>query len=207
MRKKFGESAVDADFNYTLAYFTNIDPTGLTILPIHRLIKLEYIPDMEKILLALAEHFTVEEIKDRQRFFFLVEKAGRAEHVLGMYYQGHTWLLRLKNVKVLDKLIVDKPQEYRRLDVCILNVLVLAKAIGLNLENKDNKERIDYIHEREELLARADENRKHIAFFLNPTKMEQIVSVALAGEKMPPKSTFFFPKPVTGLLANKHSEA
>jgi uncharacterized protein (DUF1015 family) len=205
MRKKKGEITGEEDFNYTLAYFTNIDPTGLTILPIHRLIKLEYIPDIAKIIQALGVHFTAEEVKDRRRFFFLLEKAGRAEHVIGMYYQGHSWLMRLKNVKVLDKAIADKPREYRKLDVSILNTLVLSGAMGVNLENKDNKECVEYIHDRDELLSRADENRKHIAFFLNSTKMEQIVSVALAGEKMPPKSTFFFPKPVCGLLVNRHT--
>jgi hypothetical protein len=152
---------------------------------------------MDKLVQSLGAHFTVEEVKDRQRFFFLLEKAAGPNMSSACITRAIRGLYGLKNVKALDKTIVDKPQEYRRLDVSILNSLVLSGAVGLNLENKDNKERIDYIHDRDELLARADESRKHIAFFLNPTKIEQIVSVALAGEKMPPKSTFFFPKPVS----------
>jgi uncharacterized protein (DUF1015 family) len=201
MKKKKTETFQEEGFNFIMAYFTNIDPVGLTILPIHRLVKVPHKPDMDALAEALAEHFFVVEHKDKTRFFFLLEKAGRVEHVIGMYNDDRFWLLRLKNIKVIDKVIIDKPLEYRRLDVSILNALILKKTLKLDLEDKS---KILFIPEKEELIGRVDKDNSYIAFFLNPTKIDQIVSVALAGEKMPPKSTYFFPKPVSGLVINKH---
>ncbi len=203
MKKVTPDFTGEEDFNYALAYFTNIDPVGLTILPIHRLVTLESAPDMDKIALGLEEHFNVDEMKDKQKFLFLLEKAGVAEHAIGMYNSKRYWLIRLKNVKSVDKLITDKPQDYRRLDVSILNALILKKLVAGDLAN--NKA-VSFVPEKEELIEAVDEDNKKIAFFLNPTKMDQIVKVALAGEKMPPKSTYFYPKPVSGLLIYKHEE-
>jgi uncharacterized protein (DUF1015 family) len=203
MKKKFPESTGEESFNYAMAYFTNIDPVGLTILPIHRLVTLDIAPDMDKFTIELGEYFNVDEMKDRQKFFFLLEKAGVAEHAIGVYHGKRYWLLRLKNVKVVDKLITDKPPEYRRLDVSILNALILAKLVQGDL---GNNKAVSFIPEKEELLEAVDADDKKIAFFLNPTKMDQIIRVALAGEKMPPKSTYFYPKPVSGLVIYKHEE-
>ncbi len=194
----------DPDHNYLMAYFTNSDSPGLTILPIHRLVRLAAVPDMEKLSQQLNEHFSVEEVKDPVRFFFLLAKAGQAEHVIGVYHNRRNWLLRLRNVKVLDKLISDKPPEYRSLDVSILNTLIFKNILNINIEDKSV---LTYIHDRDELISRADRDDRCIAFVLNPTQVNQIVSVALKGEKMPPKSTFFYPKVISGVVINKFEES
>jgi uncharacterized protein (DUF1015 family) len=95
----------------------------------------------------------------------------------------------------------DRPKEYRMLDVSILNCLVLNKIIGLDLEVKGN---IAYSPDAEELIERVDNDSAYVAFFLNGVKVEQIMAVALKGEKMPPKSTYFYPKVLSGLVVNKH---
>ena len=203
MKKIMPSFTGEEPFNYTLTYFTNIDPAGLTILPIHRLVKLDQALDIDAFTLALGDYFNVDEQKDKRKFFFMLEKAGVAEHAIGMYYAKRYWLLRLKNVKVVDKLIADKPQEYRRLDVSILNAFVLSRIIkGELVENKA----VSFIPDKDDLIEAVDGDETKIAFFLNPTKIEQIVSIALAGEKMPPKSTYFFPKPVSGLVIYKHEK-
>ncbi len=203
MKKKLGSVKGTEGFNYVMAYFTNVDPLGLTILPIHRLVKLDKELNIERFLTALKENFYVEEIKDKTRFFFLLEKAGRSEHILGMYHFKKYLLIRLRNIKILDKLIQDKPVEYRRLDVSILNYLILKDVLKLDLDDKDS---ITLNPHSEELIECVDSDSKFVAFFLNPTKMEQIVSVALTGNKMPPKSTYFYPKVLSGLVINKHEE-
>jgi uncharacterized protein (DUF1015 family) len=201
MKKKNGSATGEESFNYVLAYFTNIDPLGLTVLPIHRLVKLDNRPDITALNAKLNEYFYVEEIKDRTRFFFLLAKAGVAEHVIGMYNSKRYWLLRLRNVRVLDKLMTDKPSEYRNLDVSILNATVLERILNLNLEDKKS---LTFSANTDELLQAADNDSTLVAFFLNPTKIAQITSIALKGEKMPPKSTYFYPKVVSGLVVNKH---
>ncbi len=201
MKKATPEFSGEESFNYVLAYFTNIDPLGLTVLPIHRLVKLNNRPDMTALNAKLNEYFSVEEIKDRVRFFFLLAKAGVAEHVIGMYNSGRYWLLRLRNVKVLDKLMFDKFPEYRNLDVSILNATVLERILDLDLEDKKS---ITFSPNTEELLQAAGNDFTLLVFFLNPTKIDQITAVALKGDKMPPKSTYFYPKVVSGLVVNKH---
>jgi len=189
----------EENFNYVMAYFTNTESRGLTILPIHRLLKCTQPLDPEIFAKDLSAYFEIEEVKDKTRFFFLMQKGGRTEHVLGAYIAGRYWLLRLQNIKILDKLLPDKPKEYRSLDVSILNALVLKKLLEIDL---DDRSVLTFHPDAEELIDIVNKNNSYIAFLLNPVKMEQIMSVAVTGNKMPPKSTFFFPKVVSGLLVN-----
>ena len=200
MKKKLDAVTGEEDFNYILSYFTNTDSHGLSILPIHRLLKLDTGPDSDNFRLNLEDYFDVEEIREKTRFFFLMEKGGRTEHVLGMYKDKRYWLLRLKNIKIPDNLLGDKPKEYRSLDVSILNHIVLKKILGLDAQNKEN---IKFSPSAEELIEQADSGSSYIAFFLNPVKIGQIISVALTGERMPAKSTYFYPKVISGLVINK----
>lgn len=190
----------DEDFNYCLAYFTNTDPRGLSILPIHRLLKLDSKLEINDFIASAKEYFDVGQIKDRARFLFLMEKAGCTEHLIGLYKEKKYYLLRLKNVRLLDKLIADKPKDYRSLDVAILNYLVLKNILKLDLANLKN---ITYSPDAVEFMEQVDRDPLNIAFFLNPVKIDQIINVALGGNKMPPKSTYFYPKVLSGLVVNK----
>ena len=201
LREKLGAQFTgDEDFNYCLSYFTNTDPRGLSIMPIHRLLKLDSRLDTLDFIAKAKEYFDVDQIKDRARFFFLMEKAGCTEHLLGLYKDKKYFLLRLKNVRILDKLIADKPKEYRSLDVAILNYLVLKNILKLDL---DNLPHIKYSPDPIEFMNEVDLDPLNVAFFLNPVKIEQIINVALGGNKMPPKSTYFYPKVLSGLVVNK----
>lgn len=203
IRRRLNTITGEEDFNYILAYFTSTDPVGLTISPIHRLVKPDKKLELNTFLFNLKDYFDVEAIKDKARFFFLLEKAGRAEHVIGMYQAGRWWLLRLKNIRVLDKLMCDKPKEYRALDVSILNYIILKKILGLDLADKTS---VDFEPSAEILLEKVNNDPSCIAFFLNPVKVEKLMAVALAGEKMPPKSTYFYPKVLSGLVINKFEQ-
>lgn len=203
IKQRLGPITGEEDFNYILAYFTNVESHGLTVLPIHRLVKLDSSFSMNTFQQNLKTYFDVDEVKDKTRLFFLLEKAGSSEHVLGMYKGTRYWLMRLKNVKILDKVINDKPSEYRSLDVAILNYIVLKRILELDFEDK---ERITFSPITDELIKRIDKDNSYIAFFLNPVKIQQIISVALSGEKMPAKSTYFYPKVLSGLVINKHED-
>ncbi|MCX5697897.1 MAG: DUF1015 domain-containing protein [Candidatus Omnitrophica bacterium] len=202
LRQKFPHLE-SPSFNYILAYFTNTDSRGLSILAIHRLVKLPAVIECEKFSGSLRDYFDLEEVKDRGRFLFLMEKSGRSEHVLGVYVNRKFLLLRLKNVRILDKLIADKPREYRSLDVSILNRIILKKILDLNL---DDKARITFNPSMDELIRQVDTDPSYVAFFLNPVKISQMMDVALGGNKMPPKSTYFYPKVASGLLVHKFKE-
>lgn len=198
LKDKFNE---DASFNYTLSYFTSTDQRGLSILPIHRLLKLDKGLDINGFFKSLKKYFDVERVKDKERFFFLLAKSGFSEHVIGMYKDKNYWLLRLKNIRILDKAMSDKPKEYRSLDVSILNQLIFRDILGCSPEDK---EILKYSPNPEEFIEAVDGDLSAIAFFLNPVKIEDILGVALKGDKMPPKSTYFYPKVLSGLVIHKH---
>ena len=195
-----GQFSGEEDFNFCLAYFTNTDYRGLSILPIHRLLKLDKQLDLNDFIVKAKEYFDVDQLKDRTRFFFLLEKAGCTEHLIGLYKDKKYFLLRLKNVRMLDKLIADKPKEYRTLDVAILNYLVFKNILKLDL---DNLTAIKYSPDPCELMDQVDSDAGNVAFFLNPVKIQQIINIATNGIKMPPKSTYFYPKVLSGLVVNK----
>jgi uncharacterized protein (DUF1015 family) len=199
MLQKASKHSGEEDFNYTLAYFTNTDAHALSILPVHRVVTLGCRIDTNNLTLLLKEHFDIEEIKDKARFFFLLEKAGRQEHVIGMYKDSRYRLLRLKNIKILDKVMGDRPFQFRQLDVSIFNQMVLNRLVSSGTEEAD----ITYTHNAGDVLEAVDQNPASIGFLLNSAKIEQITAVALSGEKMPPKSTYFYPKVLSGLVINK----
>lgn len=204
MREKLGvKFSGEEDFNYCLSYFTNTDSRGLSISPIHRLFTLDAELNLQDFILKAKEYFDVDQVKDKARFFFLMEKAGCTEHLIGVYKDNKYFLLRLKNIKILDKLIYDKPKEFRMLDVAILNYLVLKNILKFDLNNLPD---VKYNPDPEEFINQVDADPMKIAFFLNPVKIEQIINVALGGNKMPPKSTYFYPKVLSGLVVNKLTE-
>jgi uncharacterized protein (DUF1015 family) len=202
MKKKLGGSVTGEEgFSYILSYFTNADSHGICILPVHRLVKLNAKFDFESLKLSLKDYFDLEEkIKDKTHFSFLMEKGGRTEHVLGMYKDKKYFLLRLKNIRILDKLINDKPKEYRSLDVSILNHIILKKILGFDIEDKQN---LSFSPDGQVFIEAVDNDPSCVAFFLNPVKIQQVISIALNGERMPSKSTYFYPKVLSGLVINK----
>lgn len=200
MAREAGKLSGEEGFNYVLAYLTNTDSRGLTIMPINRFVKTTAGFDMERFIADLCEYFDVEQVKEKNKFFLYLNKAGSSTHIIGMHNDSKFWLLRLKNVKLLEKLIPDKNREYRSLDVAILNYIILKKIMGMDIEDKQN---IVYSHDIQDLISMSERPGAGISFFLNPVKMEQIMAVALTGEKMPSKSTFFYPKVLSGLVINK----
>jgi len=199
-KERLGRITGEEPFNYIMTYFTNTDPRGLSILPIHRLVRFDTAIDFDSAMLKIEEYFDYEEIREKGHFFFLLEKSGCSQHVLGMYKDRKFFLLRLKNIKIADRLISDKPKEYRELDVSILNELILKNVFGLDVRTWRN---IEFEQDPEEVIAGANENSSNVAFFLNPVRIQQIIAVAGAGERMPAKSTYFYPKVISGLLINK----
>ncbi|MBU1905622.1 MAG: DUF1015 domain-containing protein [Candidatus Omnitrophica bacterium] len=204
MKKRYKGAKQDKDYNYILAYFTNTDSRGLTILPVHRLLKFRALREFDSLRLRLKEYFFVEEIKDRMQFFFRMQRGGRTEHLLGMYGNKKYWLLRLKNIKIPDMIIKEKSKDYRSLDVAILNHIVLEEIFKIDLKNKKN---LLFSPNADELIQKVDSDPNYLAFFLNPVKIQQIISVSLSGERMPPKSTYFYPKVLSGLVINRFKDS
>jgi uncharacterized protein (DUF1015 family) len=148
---------------------------------------------------GLRELFEVEEVGDEE-----LDPAG--EEGLGVfgYIDAHhrqPLRLRLKDTAELDRMLEDRSEAYRHLDVAILETLVLTGILGLSEQDIAEKRGIGYAKSIPDVTAGLNGDYD-AAFILRPTPIEQVRAVAAAGETMPPKSTYFFPKILSGLVFN-----
>ncbi len=100
----------------------------------------------------------------------------------------------------------DRSDAYRGLDVTVLHTLLLENILGIDKENMANQKNLHYTRSIDEAVSSVDNKESSAAFILNPTKIHEIKEVALAGDKMPQKSTYFYPKLITGLVMNQIKE-
>ena len=179
-----------------VACFNSTD--GVTILPTHRLVRDLPSFDARSFLRAAEEHFTVETVPSASVLWEKM-KGERDNHVFGFYPAGlkQFFLLRL----------IGKVQEdmdaLHRLDVSILHSLLLERCLGIDENKLVAQAHVDYERERESCIRLVDEGKYQAAFFQNPTTAEQMQRIASLGERMPQKSTDFYPKLLTGLLFMK----
>ena len=102
----------------------------------------------------------------------------------------------------LDEILAGRSEAYRRLDAAALEELFLKEAVGMSADDIAAKKGIGYTPSTEDAVAKLKAKEYDAAFFLRPTPVEQVRDVAAAGETMPPKSTYFFPKLLTGIVLN-----
>jgi len=164
---------------------------GVTILPTHRLIRDIAGFDAAAFLRGIEAHFEVEPVPSASLLWRRL-KEGRDETVIGFYPAslGKFFLLKLKETNEAD----------RPLDVRVLHSLILEKFMGIDASKLAAQSHLDYVRERELCIQLVDEGKYQAAFFLNPATAEQMQRISSRGEKMPQKSTDFFPKLLTGLV-------
>ena len=181
----------DEPFNYVMTYFTNMDSRDLQILPMHRIIK-----KLSKPLDFLEEDFRIDKVKTKEDLLILLTRAGQNEHAFGVYTRDGIRLLRLKNKSLIDQRIRDGSRDFRSLDATILKYFILDR---LGVRSDD----IIYTEDLEEATSRVDDHQADASFILNPVKIQQLKAIALNGERMPPKTTYFYPKVLSGLTVYK----
>jgi uncharacterized protein (DUF1015 family) len=189
--------------NCALIVLVSVYDPGLVILPTHRLVKSPRSSALPDFLTALEQYFEVIPAAGDLPAF-LSELGRRPKHSFGLYARtGQFYLLSLKTGTDLDRLMpADRSPSWRQLDVSVLHHLVFEKVLGLGRAQWAGEEYLKYTREEEGALARVDAGEFDYAFFLNPPGVEELVAVAEEGERMPQKSTYFFPKLSTGLVIN-----
>jgi uncharacterized protein (DUF1015 family) len=187
--------------NYTLMALTGLDDPGLTVFPTHRLLSgFAADPERQRRLGAgLRELFEVTEV-DRDG----LDPTGEdGVGVFGLYDNFHKqgFRLRLKSTTQLDSLLTGKPEAYRRLDSAILETLVLKGLAEMSEEDITERRGLEYAKSIPDAFALLD-GGYDVAFIQRPVPIEQVRAVAATDENMPPKSTYFFPKVMTGMAFN-----
>src|SRR3989338_6927408 len=178
-------------FNYVMTYFTNLDSKNLQIFPMHRIVT--KFPNKFDLL---EEYFRIDKIRNKDELVILLARAGKNEHAFGLYTKDGAKLLRLKNKLLIDKIVKEGSDDYKKLDATILKCFVFDK---LGIKSDD----IMYTKDLQEVTDKVATLQAQAGFIMNPVKITQLKAIALNGERMPPKTTYFYPKVLSGLTVYK----
>ncbi|HEV3046514.1 MAG TPA: DUF1015 domain-containing protein [Solirubrobacteraceae bacterium] len=195
-----GAAAGEPGYRYILMCLVALEDPGLTVFPTHRLIDGLDDARREALARALERDFEIEEVPLER----IAPEPGRGPLELG-YFEGRErrpLRLKLKSQAIADAALAGHSQAYRELDTGVLETLLLKNALGYSDEDIAHFNGMFYARDTEEALAMVRSGRYEAAFLMRPTPVEQVRDVAAAGENMPPKSTYFYPKLLTGLLFN-----
>ncbi len=203
---------------YRMMTFVNMRNEGLIILPTHRLVANVADLDIDKLIATIQDDFEItkydfggEADKSTARdamFGKMNDCFAKTKNAFGIYAgQNAFYVAVLKNTAAMDKDETQMSQAAKALDVNVLHKLILDGALGIGDKQLKSQSNVEYVKDIggaiETSIARVDSGEKQAIFFMNATRIEQVKALAAAGEKMPQKSTFFYPKIYTGLLINR----
>ena len=185
---------------YVLMCLVALQDPGLTVFPTHRLVRGLSPQQKTALATALRRDFEIEELHDTAQ---LAPAAGETVRI-GYIDSGERkpFMLTLKDPAIAAAALPDRAESYRQLDTAVLEALILTGALGMTDDEIDHLDGLGYARDFEQALELVDTAAYDAAFFMAPTPIERVQAVASAGESMPPKSTYFFPKVPTGLLFN-----
>lgn len=206
MRKDNGKLADDLPLDYVMMVCVSMSNPGLQILPAHRLIRniKEYSSD--QILYSLRESFEVESLGKDCPVNDCMSKLYQdtRDHTFIMYIgqEDNFYKLWLRREESLDTVFAHDHPEWRHLDTGILHGMIINKILGINSFDVTMKDYVKYVKDESEAVSLVRSNQYQLAFFLKPTRIQQVREIAMARKVMPPKSTYFYPKLITGIVIN-----
>ena len=194
------------DYDYTLMMCVPMSDPGLYILPTHRLIQTAPGISKESFINDAGEFFDQRDAVEGELFHLAEEKSGAVKFGV-VFKDGDKKIISVKSrvVDAMKKAAGKKSEAWRNLDVSVLQELVLKGILKLSEEKVLRKEGISYTPDTKLAIARvtAKDSPYAMGFILRPTLIEQVRDVATGGEKMPQKSTYFYPKLLSGLVIRR----
>jgi uncharacterized protein (DUF1015 family) len=191
----------DGPHNHVLMCLVALSDPGLTIFPTHRL--LSGLDDDRRVALreAIRRDWEVEEIAE-DSLEPALDADGRVRIGYLDAHHGRPLRLTLKDPAIADAALPGRAAAYRRLDTAVTEALLLRGAVGMSEDDISHLRGLDYARSTTEARERVRAGDVQAGLFMGPAPVELVRAVAAAGEVMPPKSTYFFPKVLTGLVFN-----
>lgn len=202
-----------ASWEYVSMYLCNTEVDQLTILPSHRLIKELPLEAEAQLWRSVMEVFETERVpidtsSDQTRAEGIhgllrhIAESPPGEHTFALYAGGnYALLLRLRDVDTAMKHGLDTlPEVVRDLDVALLHQLLIEGIMGLQGDLAATGANILFSRDGHQAANRVARGEAAMVLFVNTTRVEQVMAVAAAGEHMPQKGTYFYPKTLTGLV-------
>jgi uncharacterized protein (DUF1015 family) len=203
---------------YQMLAFANTYHEGLIILATHRVVGNLDNFNLDVFLNNLRKNFQMSEYKFNtietklQARQNMLEQM-KAEHekdknAIGIYSSTNAFYVAvLKDKNRMDEIAPDMSIQSRTLDLTVLHKLVLEGLLGIDKEKLAKGENVQYVKDTpsaiDDLIAEVDSGQKQVAFFMNPVKIKELKAVTDAGERMPQKATYFYPKVYSGLTIHK----
>jgi uncharacterized protein (DUF1015 family) len=205
-------SGTRGDEDFMMMTLIDSQDPGLVVMPYHRQVRGIDPGTLTKLIRRLSEHFQIRELpryssqasENLRRWTAALREAGDRGRALGLYglSGGVFYLLIPGEESALHNILPgDKPAAWRNLDVNLLHWVILRGMLGIDGPARE-KECLEYSPHGEEVLRKVDTGMSQLAFFLNPVPLPSIFAIADAGMRMPPKSTYFYPKTPAGLVIN-----
>ncbi|HEX8833229.1 MAG TPA: DUF1015 domain-containing protein [Abditibacteriaceae bacterium] len=194
--------------NWVMMICVSTSDDGLVVLPTHRVVKGVNAEDITRMIESLDDNFDVQlvatesttEVQARQ-LMQAVNESSNTQPRLGIHISGQSYLVTLKNGDAhLASMDSERSAAYNALDVSVLHKLIMENKLGVGAEALAAGGHVVYTIDAAEAMNKVNNGDGQIAFLLRPTLIQQVQDVASAGDKMPQKSTYFYPKVVTGMV-------
>ena len=212
MRTRYGRRPANRPYEYVMMYLSNMSHEGLTILPSHRLIKKVSSFQLDAFLARIRRWFDIRPHAfsgpDLSRQCATLKQdlkeAGRLNTAIASYQHegGHCHLFSLRP-EARTEMGSDLHPSLQKLDVLALSRFVLQKGLGFSRHDLDDEETFHYQSSMETAISQVQSGQYQMAFLLNHTKIEHVKEIAGNALVMPRKSTYFYPKVLSGLVFNK----
>lgn len=190
----------DGPHRYVLMCLVALEDPGLTVFPTHRLVRGLDEDRRQALREALQRDFEIEEVPIER----IAPEPGSGPLQIGYIDSHHQRPLRLtlRSQGIADAALPGFSDAYRQLDTGVLEALLLKGALAISDDDISHLNDFWYARSTEEAVSLVRSGEYEVAFLMRPTPVSQVQDVAASGENMPPKSTFFYPKLLTGLLFN-----
>lgn len=203
----YSKESTDPEAQYVMSYFTNSEDDNLIIFPTHRIITKEI--DPLYIKKAVEKYYDVtklpfdsfNKLRIKAEFLAQIEESNRERITTGLYLKGENafYILKLKNEALK---LIEAPEVLKKLDLVALQELVVTKELGYTKEEQMAQDGIKYIKQEFEAFDAIEGNKASASFIMAYPKMKDIKDVSSQGYRMPQKSTYFYPKLLSGIVIN-----
>ena len=183
-------------YNYHLMYLTNTESDHLRILPTHRLVKNLESFNEKDVLRKLKEYFTIKPVDDA---FTLNEVILGKKWAFGLLFKDRAFKLRLKP-KCIEQLKWPFPDIIKHLDLTVVHYFIFERVLGISGKKQKYSENIEFDRNFSDCYARIIKDEAQMAVIVNEVTMEEVKKVCFSGYTLPQKSTYFYPKVISGFL-------
>ncbi|GIV35977.1 MAG: hypothetical protein KatS3mg032_0356 [Cyclobacteriaceae bacterium] len=183
-------------YNYHLMYLTNTKANDLCILPTHRLIK--DLPGLNEqaVMKKLEEYFAIRPLEEPDTIPEII--AGKP-WAFGLIFPENAYKIRLKP-EALTRITWPFPKEILELDLTVLHYFILEKALGIPGKTQRSSPYVAYDRNFSDCLLKVMQGKAQLAIITNQITIEQVMQVCRSGYTMPQKSTYFYPKVISGFV-------